>query len=117
MSEESQLQGKRRVILMDPYCVDLYLLWQRERSLRRLKEGNMSKKEKKEAINVLLDLIRKHEGEWNANRTVAVLSVEQGLARDTVEGYIRELIAAQKVERRGEHLYIVLYSEKEVVKA
>lgn len=102
-----QKQVHRKAIKIGIYERDLYLIREFEKSHRRVRKNTMSKKERKEAIALLLYMVREHEGSWNANRIIAELALEQGLRRKTVEEYVGDLIIAQRIERKGENLYII----------
>jgi len=91
---------------MGPYEADIFLIRERARSLRRQKEEDMSKKEKKEALEYLLDVVRRHEGEWNVNRMIGEVVVKFGQRRETVEGYLRDLQVARRVTVKGEMVYL-----------
>ena len=106
MSERGQIVGKRKAILMWPTEAERFIQRERTRSLNRREREEMSQKEKREALSALLELVKNHEGEWSQGRLAAELGVSRGLRRDTVIQYVSELIAAERIVRRGENLYL-----------
>ena len=110
MGEVNGDMVERRVIFMDPVEVDIYLMRQRRASLNRRSE-NMSRKERREALAALLDMIGKHEGEWREERLIAEFSLRYGYTKKTAESYLNDLLVAGRASRGEESIYVVDHRE------
>ena len=106
MGNESCCREERKVILMDPVLADIAITQQRKASPIRRKE-TMSRKERRNAIQALLGLVKKHGGEWTADKIISHFCFLYGYTRKTAEGYLGELVIAGLVEIREESLYAV----------
>lgn len=74
----------------------------------------MSRKERIQAFKVLLDLIRRHEGEWTREKLIAEFSFRYGYTQKKTEEYLSALVDAGKV-RLGE-VSVYTYESEEKVK-
>lgn len=105
---------EQKIILMDPVLVDIYLTQQQKASPIRRKKG-MSRKERRDAITALLEMVRQHEGDWKVEKLISEFSLRHGYKRKTVEGYVGDLVIAGQLIIAGDHVYRndIKTSEKE----
>lgn len=106
MGADSCCRGERKLILMDPVLADIYLTQQLKASPRR-KKGTMSRKERRDAINALLEMVRRHEAEWTTEQLITNFSLRHGYTRKTAEGYLGELVIAGLVTVRENSVYTI----------
>lgn len=94
------------MILMDPVLADISLAQQQKALSIRRKEA-MSRKERRDAIASLLEMIRKHEAEWTEEKIIAEFSFRHGYTKKTTKGYLEELLVMGRVCRGDNSVYLV----------
>ena len=71
------------------------------------KNGNTLKRQRIERINKIRDMIKlasKQGKEVNYNKIVAIICLEEGMARRTIKEYIDLLIDSEELIQEGENL-------------
>lgn len=105
MGAENCCREERKVILMDPVLADIAITQQQKTSPKK-RGGTMSRKERREAIKSLLEMVKRHEGEWTAEKLITEFTFRHGYTRKTAEGYLGELVIAGLVDIRENSVYL-----------